>query len=75
MTLHIEFANCWPMIILAALVITPLTVIYISSIMRNEVTRVGIAHKDTSFWLESRRSPKNHPTLLQNKPTRKSLIE
>jgi hypothetical protein len=58
MTLHIEFANCWPVILIAVIAVVPVSAIYLSSIFRNDVTRVGIAHKDTSFWLESRRSPK-----------------
>lgn len=60
MTLHVDFANCWPLILFAVAVIALLTLMFISSIMRNDITRLGIAHKDTSFWIESRRSPKSH---------------
>jgi hypothetical protein len=63
MTLHIDFASYWPLILFAAVVIAPLTVMFISSIMRNDVTRFGIAHKDTSFWIESRRSPRTRAEI------------
>ena len=63
MTLHVDFANCWPLILFAVVVIAPLALMFISSIMRNDVTRLGIAHKDTSFWIESRRSPRTHAEI------------
>jgi len=63
MTLLVDFANCWPLILFAVVVIAPLTMMFISSIMRNDVTRLGIAHKDTSFWIESRRSPRTHAAI------------
>jgi hypothetical protein len=60
MTLHVDFANCWPLILFAVVLITPVALMFISSIMRNDVTRLGIAHKNTSFWIESKRSPRMH---------------
>jgi len=59
MILHVDFASYWQLILFAAIVIAPLTVMFVSSIMRNDVTRLGIAHKDTSFWIESKRSSRS----------------
>jgi hypothetical protein len=68
MTLHIDFTNYWPLIVLAAVIMAPLALIYIWSITKSEVTRLGIAHKDTSFWLESKRSPRTKDAIRTEQP-------
>lgn len=56
MNLHIDFANSWALLLVITLLVGALTWMCLSSIKRNEVTRVGFAHKHTAFWIESRRT-------------------
>jgi hypothetical protein len=55
MTLHI---NYWMLILFMVVIVASLLLMFVSSILRNEVTRLGFAHKGTSFWIESRRLPR-----------------
>jgi hypothetical protein len=58
MTLRIEFVDLWPLILLIATIVAPLTWMCLSSIRKNDITRVGVAHKGTAIWIESKRSPR-----------------
>ncbi len=70
MNLHITFENSWPVFFLVLICVVPLVLVFLSSIRRNEITRIGVAHKDTKVWFESKRSPSAIEASAESKITR-----
>jgi hypothetical protein len=63
MNLRIEFADFWPALTLIGILVVALTLMFLSSVMRNEITRLKITFGNCGFWIETKRSPKGHADL------------
>jgi hypothetical protein len=53
--LHFNLGDVWPIYAIIVMVVVAFTWISLTAINKNEITRIQLSRKHTSFWIETKK--------------------